>query len=578
MATTRGWRRIVAGVVAVATLAPGGTGDPAAGLDPAPGDGPWVSAAYHDLLDRYPTPGQSQHRQDQLAAGTSRRAIADQLVASRERALLIVADLYDRVLDRPSDPWAETYWSNRLMAGTAESTFASFVYGSPELYARAGGTPEGYVTLLYRDVLGREPDAAGLAYWTARVGSGENRTGLARSWYLTPEATGLRAGLVFLRLLDRPPTPAERVDWAGRLRRFDLRRIEAALVSTPEYVRGSTDPGRPTRLTAGNGTSTEPSISADGRIVAFSSTANDLTPAGSPPGADIFVLDRETGRVRAITAGDGASIAPDVSADGTTVVFQSAATNLVAADDNGQVDVFRAPAAGGPIERLTDGDGPSTVPSTSGDGTVVAFLSTATDLVEVDPNGARADVYVRADGDPAGLGRIGGVGDVATAQVSADGGTLVFEAEDLEQGTAPRAYLAPLPLGPAPEPVALSEIFGRGPTVSADGSRAIYVEYEPIGGSYQSSVILATVDEGVVVARRRVPGGYKPGWARLADGGGHVLVSAAQLAGGAPTLLFALDGESPLTRALPDGRPDVIADGRTVVGVQGTQLVLFQAD
>lgn len=544
-----GWKAALAAVV-LAVLVPVGSGPPA-GAEAEAVHYHWVPRVYRDLLDRDPTPAQQAHREAQLAAGVPPRAIADQLVGSRERALLIVDELFRRVLDRPADPDARAYWADRLTSGTKESTFASFVYGSPELYARAGGTPEAYVALLYRDVLGREPDPAGAAYWTARVAAGENRTGLARSWYLSVEATGLRIGLHFLRLLDRPPTPAERADWGVRLQRHDRRRIEAALVASAGYEGDD----RGTDLTAGERPSREPSISADGRIVAFTSAAEDLTPAGSPPFDDIFVFDRRTGRLRAITAGDGHSGAPEVSADGSTVVFQSAATDLVPGDDDEDLDVFRAPTAGGPIERLSEGGG--TAPTVSGDGSVVAYT-------------ASGQVHVRT-GAPGEEPVVETIDGTAPA-LAADGGTLVFRAGD-------HAHLARLPLGPAPEPVQLDEFAATSTvTVSADGSRAVYLEATETTNDFPSArLVLASIDGAGVVTRTDLPvEGPSLEDPRISDGGGVVLFELTTPFHGTVDFVLGLPGGPaiPGYPSFPVGS-DPSGDGSLVVGTYQHEIVLY---
>jgi Tol biopolymer transport system component len=96
----------------------------------------------------------------------------------------------------------------------------------------------------------------------------------------------------------------------------------------------------------GNGSCYETSISADGRYVSFDSGANNLVP-GDQPGIHIFVRDRVNGtteRVSVPTTGSltpqDASAAPSVSPGGRYVVFRSQSTNLVSGDTNGQTDVF----------------------------------------------------------------------------------------------------------------------------------------------------------------------------------------------------------------------------------------------
>lgn len=96
----------------------------------------------------------------------------------------------------------------------------------------------------------------------------------------------------------------------------------------------------------GDGTSESPAISASGRFVAFQSAATNLTDAGGNGKTQVFVVDRTTGQVELVSVagngdlGNSDSAAPQISADGVTVVFQSDATNLVPNDTNGVTDVF----------------------------------------------------------------------------------------------------------------------------------------------------------------------------------------------------------------------------------------------
>ncbi|MCA1845405.1 MAG: hypothetical protein LC792_19875 [Actinobacteria bacterium] len=154
----------------------------------------------------------------------------------------------------------------------------------------------------------------------------------------------------------------------------------------------------------GDGGSFRPSISGDGRFVAFESDATGLA-AGDHNGAkDVYVHDRQTGRTQRIsvasdgTEGDGDSSSPSISSDGRFVAFVSSATNLVAGDTNDATDVFVHDRWTGRTRRVsvasdgTEGDGSSMSPSISGDGTTVAFNSLSTNLVAGDTNDA-ADVF-----------------------------------------------------------------------------------------------------------------------------------------------------------------------------------------
>lgn len=157
----------------------------------------------------------------------------------------------------------------------------------------------------------------------------------------------------------------------------------------------------------GDGDSSWPSISSDGRYVAFQSNSSNLA-AGTAPGAEnVYVHDRQTGAtVLASVASDGTpgnanSSWPSLSSDGRYLAFDSDCTNLVPNDVNGHRDVFVHDLVSGVTTIVSvdssgvQGDGDSAEGlAISGDGTRVVFQSDATNLVQGDANGAR-DVFVR---------------------------------------------------------------------------------------------------------------------------------------------------------------------------------------
>ncbi|MFN8487764.1 MAG: Ig-like domain-containing protein [Caldilineaceae bacterium] len=161
-----------------------------------------------------------------------------------------------------------------------------------------------------------------------------------------------------------------------------------------------------TDSTQGNNGSGSPSISADGRYVAFDSSASNLVSGDTNGVSDIFVHDRQTGetsRVSVATNGaqsDNRSYYASISADGRYVAFESSAGNLVSGDTNGWDDIFVHDRQTGETSRVsvatngTQGDYLSAWPSISADGRYVAFLSRASNLVSGDTNGA-SDIFVR---------------------------------------------------------------------------------------------------------------------------------------------------------------------------------------
>ena len=124
--------------------------------------------------------------------------------------------------------------------------------------------------------------------------------------------------------------------------------------------------------------------------------------------ADIFLADTSTGVARRVsvsalgTRGNGASIHPSISSDGRYVAFESLASNLAAHDTNATSDVFVYDADAQRTERVsvgadgTESDGSSRDPSLSGNGRYVAYVSEASNFRLVPPcRGSSAAVYVR---------------------------------------------------------------------------------------------------------------------------------------------------------------------------------------
>ena len=127
-------------------------------------------------------------------------------------------------------------------------------------------------------------------------------------------------------------------DRAGNL----AQALSTFTISTANPSTELASPGAPQEAI---GASLNPACSADGRYVAFSSDAANLVTGDTNASRDVFVYDRQTGVTEGVSCGngnqaDGQSDTPSISADGRYVAFTSDATNLVASDANGKADVF----------------------------------------------------------------------------------------------------------------------------------------------------------------------------------------------------------------------------------------------
>lgn len=368
------------------------------------------------------------------------------------------------------------------------------------------------------------------------------------------------------------------------------------------------------RAGTGDGASRSPTMSADGRWVAFASEATDLVGGvdDANRSGDVFLHDRSTGRTRLVSSAradarrtaDLGSSYPALSADGRFLAFRSAAGNLTAhAPPEGAAAIVlldRPRATLRTITRSTtgrgSGDGDSDDMSLSADGSRLVFRSESTDLVAgvVDRNG-RNDVFlweaasdrVRLLSHRAGQPSVPASGESQHPVLSGDGSTVAFQSqapdllEDpggtgrgvfvLDLGTG-RLVLESLGADGRPVPGALF------PALDDDGSRLTFLTdtdqrvttFLRDRRAATTATIAATSDAGLVAFARPVgreemlvvadgtdlPGGPAPGrptqvYLARAEAG-H---PAQRPAGLGPRLTVALDDPG---NAVPSAGPGAV--------------------
>ncbi|WP_271753272.1 S-layer homology domain-containing protein [Cohnella sp. JJ-181] len=212
------------------------------------------------------------------------------------------------------------------------------------------------------------------------------------------------------------------------------------------------------------GKTDNPSISADGRYVAYDSSAADLVP-GDTDTRDVFVYDRDSGTNAMISAaadleGDD-SERPSISADGRYVAFESDSQSLDARDDDSYRDVFIHDTTTGtnhlismPVSSELDGE-ESRNAKISADGNVVAFESESVLTHDDNDNGLK-DIYVYRTSSNAGGNAIERVSvapdgselayDSVEPRISADGQYVVFDTT-LDSSDISQSLIAMLDLG-----------------------------------------------------------------------------------------------------------------------------------
>ena len=149
-----------------------------------------------------------------------------------------------------------------------------------------------------------------------------------------------------------------------------------------------------------------PSISASGRYIAFESFSTNLVKEDTDDDPDIYVRDMVKNKLYLVSVsskgvkGNIDSYSPSISSDGRIVAFASVATNLVPNDTNNASDVFVHDMKTGKTERISvssngkQANDRSEQPVISGNGRYIGFISWASNLVPGDTNGV-PDVFVR---------------------------------------------------------------------------------------------------------------------------------------------------------------------------------------
>lgn len=321
----------------------------------------------------------------------------------------------------------------------------------------------------------------------------------------------------------------------------------------------------------GTGDSSEPVISADGGTVAFTSTAANLGAGVNP---QVIVWRRDTGTLTVastagVVVGDGASRAPALSADGTVVAFSSTSTNLGVTVPAGTEQVWvrtratgalrlvsRLPgAAGAPLQDGAEG------PAISGNGTRVAFV-TRTAVPGSGDTGTAEDVYVRDlpasvtmwASRPDGTAPSGD-GLASAPALSADGAVVAFAAQaagltaddpDMVQDVFTRNLVTGR--------TALMSTAGAGgkgdgpsglPVISDDGTRVAFT-------SSAANLVAGDADGVEDVFLRDTATGATTGVSR-ADGAGPLLGSRPGGAPGGSPDLTCVAFESTNPALVPDG-------------------------
>lgn len=190
-----------------------------------------IEVTFADLVGRAPSDAEvalwSQATESQRAALVNELANSDVWIGA------VVDDLYVATLGRVPDPAGRQFWIDQIKAGMPVRDVAARFFASPEYFGTM--TSQEWLIDLYVEILGRTPDAHGLAYWQTQVAQ-TSEASVATRLYQMPESRERRVELLFEKLLDRAPDDAGQAYWADQLLAVDDISLATFLVSSDEYV------------------------------------------------------------------------------------------------------------------------------------------------------------------------------------------------------------------------------------------------------------------------------------------------------------------------------------------------------
>lgn len=197
------------------------------------------------LLGQEATTGQVDADASKLLSGSANaRSHAVYLATSSTHAGAVppVTRLYYATFLRHPDASGLTHWIRTRQSGTSLRSIAAYFARSPEFTSRYGSLDDGaFVDQIYRNVLGRGPDASGRAYWVDRLRSGTSRGEVLVLFSESAEHVRITAAKVtvswaFIQMIGRVATNPERVQWEATVASSGPRQVVTFLAGSNAFA------------------------------------------------------------------------------------------------------------------------------------------------------------------------------------------------------------------------------------------------------------------------------------------------------------------------------------------------------
>jgi hypothetical protein len=198
----------------------------------------FVSQVYLDVLNRPVDSGALAFWSGALGNNVPRGAVIAAITNSAEFRTVEVQDLYNDFLQRPADPVALKSFSDYLTSGGTAAQVAAILAGSPEYFHKSGGAVNaGFMAALFSDALGRDITPDALSAGTQALASGMPPKQMAAAVFGSAEYKQAEVSQLYRHLLRRPADAAGLQFFANALAGgFRLQDVIAALAASPEYL------------------------------------------------------------------------------------------------------------------------------------------------------------------------------------------------------------------------------------------------------------------------------------------------------------------------------------------------------
>lgn len=211
-------------------LAEGGVGTP---------NQNFIQEIYRDVFGRAAEPQGRDYWVSKLAAGQTRLQVTTamvQLAFPREFQRDTVDTLYQQYLGRAPDAAGNAYWTAFLYGGGTAEQMSQAIINSPEFWKLSGATDSGFLDALFRDALGRAIDPSALTYFQGQMAHGATPFQVAAMIFASDEYAHVRADALIEQFLDRPADPTTADPIAAQLAQGETdEHAIAQLLASDEY-------------------------------------------------------------------------------------------------------------------------------------------------------------------------------------------------------------------------------------------------------------------------------------------------------------------------------------------------------